>query len=120
MTDKPPPKHTGYGNYLRADWFEARLAVLEAQWNDAKAVQAQLEALWLAKPPEEGKARLTEVLHTKAALENKTDEQLVDIALEHMSLHVTDNSYELVIEELCTRIDCNWHFREPSAGDTHG
>lgn len=31
---KPPPKHTSFGNYQRADFFEARCKKLEAALNE--------------------------------------------------------------------------------------
>ena len=42
------------------------------------------------------------------ALARKTPKELVDLALNHLSLYVTDPTYEQIIEELCTRVHPGW------------
>lgn len=57
---------------------------------------------------EAGAERLADYLRAYNNLRDKTPKELVDLALNHMSHHVTDIHYEQVIEELCTRVWPNW------------
>lgn len=66
-----------------------------------------------AEQDEEGAQRLAEYLRVYDRLRQLSPKHLVDLALEHMSKHVSDKHYEQIIEELCTRVWPNW----PNEGD---
>ena len=59
--------------------------------------------------------RLDNFLRATQALKEKTPQELVNLALERLSLYVSSPFFELIVEELCTRVYPNWPNEDPSA-----
>jgi hypothetical protein len=92
-----------------------RIAKIVQGWDDPKAVQDRLIELFSKDPPPEAAERLMTYVDVFTRLGELTPKQLVDVALRHLSEHVTDQNYEQVVEELCTRVYPNWS-NEPDDG----
>ena len=56
--------------------------------------------------------RLAEYLRVYSALKNKSGEELVDLALAGLCEAEVSQTFELVVEELCSRVDPKWAERE--------
>lgn len=106
---------------------EARLSAvrsaaeaLEAKWNDPDALQLRLMELFQKNPPPEATERLVNWVEAYSRLSEMSAQDLVNLALKHLSDSVSIQAYEQVVEELCTRVYPNWSNEDPPHSDGSG
>ena len=102
----------------RLNAVKGRLTELEAKWNDPQALQNRLMDLFIANPTEQAKENLIDWINVSSRLNEMSPKELVDVALKHLSDNVEDHNYELIVEQLCTRVWPNWSNEDPSPAET--
>lgn len=65
---------------------------------------------------EEAGRKLLDAVNANIHLSRMTPKELVDLALAHMP--EMPLAYEMVVEELCTRVHPNWSNEDPTAQET--
>ena len=85
-----------------------RIRELEARWSDPRALQVRLMELFQKNPSPEAVERLVNWVEACSRLSEMSAQELVNLSLEHLSEDVSNQAFEQVVEELCTRVYPNW------------